>query len=97
MRQEFLPAVAQDRQSAEELAIARELEIGYRLYRMGELHDATRTLQSALSAVEGTGVAWSHETLVVDAWQTLARAFQERFSTSSYSQSAFALHVRLSL
>lgn len=97
MRPEFLPAVAQERQSAEERAIARELEIGYRLYRMGELHDATRTLQSALSAVEGTGVAWSHETLVVDAWQTLARAYQERLSTSSSAQSELASNVRLAL
>lgn len=88
---------AQQANTAEERAIERELEIGYRLYRMGDLQEATRTLHSALIAIDGTGVAWANESLVVDAWQTLARAYQELLSASSEAQSERASAVRLAL
>lgn len=97
VRPAHLYAAAKKNPSSEERAIERELEIGYRLYRMGELQEATRTLHSALMAVEGTGVAWVNEALVVDAWQTLARAYQERLSSSSSAPSELASNVRLAL
>lgn len=92
-----LPERALQANTAEERAIERELEIGYRLYRMGDLQEATRTLHSALVAIDGTGVAWTNESLVVDAWQTLARAYQELLSASSEAQSERASAMRLAL
>lgn len=88
---------AREQQTAEERAIVRELEIGYRLYRMGELKEATRSLQDALDAVEDSGVPWANEALVVDAWQTLARAYQERAAGSPAERSELASRMRIAL
>lgn len=94
---EDLPARALEQQTAEERAIVRELEIGYRLYRLGDLEEATNTLQAALDAVEGSGVSWANESLVADAWQTLARAYQERAAGSQNDASAMASRMRIAL
>lgn len=94
---EDLPERAFEQQTAEERAIVRELEIGYRLYRMGDLKEATHTLQDALDAVEGTGVPWANESLVADAWQTLARAYLERAAGSPADESEMASRMRIAL
>lgn len=88
---------ARANKGAEERAIERELEIGYRLYRLGDLEEATHTLQSALHAVDGTGVAFGDEQAVADAWHVLARAYQERASAHHQAPDEFASQMRLAL
>lgn len=88
---------ARANKGAEERAIERELEMGYRLYRLGELEEATQTLESALRAIEGTGVAFADEQAVADGWHVLARAYQERALSDPDAPDELASNMRLAL
>ena len=68
-------AEAQERES--DRLLARQLELGRQLYRIGDLEEATRAIEQAMSEAAKTDLRWSRKELLADSLETLALAYQE--------------------
>lgn len=74
---ESLSAVAAAQESESDRLLARQLEVGRQLYRMGDLQEATRAIEQALGEIPNTDLRWSRKDLLADSLEILALAYQE--------------------
>lgn len=76
---------------------AQQLEIGRQFYRMGDIADAIRALESALTtAMRGT-LRWSRPALMAESLETLALAYQEAGAGRLQSEAQAESQTRVAL
>lgn len=94
---EQLPGLAQAAASESDLLLVRQLEVGRQLYRMGDLHEATRSIEHALQQIADTELRWSRQDLLADSLEILALAYQELSAAPDLRAVEWESQTRLAL
>lgn len=93
IRSEELETIASETSTPSLLLMVRQLELGRRLYRAGDLDDAIEVLEQSLNSNERAYLQFSHPDVLAESLEVLSLAYQELQSDSP--QNAEFLEARL--